>query len=129
MDKKRILIIEDDEALASLLSEQLRSEGFDVEMAADGETGLEAAKKKPDLILLDILLPKRDGFSVMKTIREKDEWGATVPIVIASNLNPDDDKAINTVATYAPAFYLVKSEHSLTDIVQKIKDTLSSSVR
>lgn len=125
MDKKHILVVEDDNTLASLLSERLMSAGFEVEIATDGEAGLQAALKKPDLILLDILLPKQDGFAVMKTIREKDEWGARVPIVIASNLNPDDDKVINSVATYSPVFYLIKSEHSLGDIIEKIKDILS----
>ena len=127
MEKKQILIVEDDDVIASLLAEQLLSAGFAVEIAKDAEAGLHAAKKKPDLVVLDILLPKQDGFSVMKTIREQDDWGARVPIVIASNLSPDDNTAINNVAAYSPVFYLIKSEHSLADIAQKIKDTLAPS--
>jgi DNA-binding response OmpR family regulator len=124
MDKKHILIVEDDADLASLLSERLASAGFAVEVAADGEKALEAAKKEPDLIMLDILLPKLNGLSVLKTIREKSAWGANVSVIIMSNLNPDDNKVINAVSSYSPVFYLVKAEHSLGDIVEKIKSIL-----
>jgi DNA-binding response OmpR family regulator len=124
MNKKRILVVEDDTALAGQLSERLVSAGFEVEVAIDGEKALQAAEKKPDLIMLDILLPKMDGISVMKEIRSKTEWGIHVPIIIASNLNPNDDKVINSVATYSPIFYLIKSEHSLEDIVEKVKEVL-----
>lgn len=126
MAKQRILIIEDDQALAPLISDHLMSEGFETDTAADGEGGLAAAEKKPDLILLDILLPKMNGFAVMKAIREKDAWGASVPVIIFSNLSPDDERAVANVAAYAPAFYLVKSEHSLSDLVRKIREVLSS---
>ncbi len=123
MTKKHILVVEDDTVSASLLSDKLVSAGFEVEVAADGEQGLEATKNKPDLILLDILLPKMDGMALMKALREGGEWGAQVPIIITSNLSPDDG-AINKVATYAPVFYLMKAEHSLDDVVEKTKEIL-----
>lgn len=126
MDKKHILIIEDDKALASLLSERLTTDGFEVETTEDGEKGLQAAEKKPDLIMLNIMLPKVDGLTVMKTIRSKSDWGIHVPIIIISNLSPDDEKIINSVATFSPVFYLVKSEHSLNEIVEKTKSILIS---
>lgn len=125
MEKKRILIIEDDVNLAGLLSEKLNSSGFETEIAPDGEKGLEATERQPDLILLDIMLPKLSGLDVMKAIREKSNWGMAVPIVITSNLNPDDDQIINSIANYNPVFYLVKAEYSLDDIIQKVRDILS----
>ena len=123
MIKKLILVVEDDTVSASLLSDKLVSAGFEAEVAIDGEKGLEATKKKPDLILLDIMLPKMDGLTLMKAIREGGEWGAQVPIIITSNLSPDDE-AIDKVATYSPVFYLMKAEHSLDDIVEKTKEVL-----
>lgn len=125
MDKKHILIVEDDAALASFLSEKLTSEGFGVEIAVDGEKALQMIGNKPDLILLDIMLPKIDGLVVMKATREAGEWGIKVPIIITSNLSPDDGHVINSVTTYSPAYYLVKSEHSLDDIVKNVKEVMA----
>lgn len=124
MDKKHILIVEDDAALASFLSEKLISEGFGVEIAIDGEKALQMIGNKPDLILLDIMLPKIDGLVVMKAIREAGEWGTKVPIIIHSNLSPDDGHVINSVTTCSPAYYLVKSEHSLDDVVKHVKNVI-----
>lgn len=125
MDKKRILVVEDDAVLASLLYEKLISEGFEVEVAPDGEKGLKAIEKEPDLIMLDIMLPKMDGLTLMKMIREKSKWGARVPIIITSNLSPDDSKVIDSVVAHSPIFYLVKADYSLEDIVEKAKEVLS----
>lgn len=123
-NKESILIIEDDSSLVSLLSGRLESAGYKTEIATDGEKALIEIEKKPDLILLDIMLPKLSGLDVMKIIREKDEWGKKVPIIITSNLNPDDDHIISSVAKYSPAFYLVKANYSLEEIVEKIKSVL-----
>ena len=125
MDKKRILIVEDDADLASLMSDRLKSAGFFAEVAVDGEKALEAMKNAPDLILLDILLPKVDGLTVMRRVRGMDGWGSKVPIIIISNLTPDDNKVIHEISTGAPVFYLVKAEHSLEEIVDKIKGVIN----
>ena len=124
--KKNILVIEDDAALASLLTGGLVSAGFEVEVAVDGEMGLKAIEKKPDLILLDIMLPKMDGLTLMQKIREKDEWGVHVPIIIASNLSPDDSKVLKSVSTYPPIFFLVKADNSIDAIVEKVSEILKS---
>ena len=125
MNKKRILIIEDDVGLANLIKGRLESSGYEVSIAEDGEKGITEAEKKPDLILLDIMLPKISGLDVMKTIRTKGEWGMSVPIIITSNLSPDDDNIINSIAEHSPVFYLVKAEYSLEEIIEKTKNILS----
>src|SRR5882724_12815069 len=89
--QKKILIVEDEEAMLRLLSDALSEAGFQVVTAKDGVQGLGNAKTyHPDLILLDIILPEMDGITMMKTLRETDEWGKNVPIIVLTNLNADD---------------------------------------
>ncbi len=125
MGKKRILVVEDDVELAGLLREHLEGVGFEIHVAADGEAGLQQLKNEPDLILLDIMLPKMDGLTLMGKIREQGKWGAKVPILIISNLNPESDDILKATATHSPMFYLVKAEFSLGEIVGRIKTALS----
>ena len=122
MDKKKILIIEDEATLQRALSEFLTAEGFEVVGASDGEEGLNMAKtKNPDLILLDIILPKKDGYEVLAEIK-KDEKIDKVPVVLLTNLETAEDiqKAFDAGATT----YLVKSNYRLEDIAKKIKEIL-----
>jgi DNA-binding response OmpR family regulator len=85
----RILLVEDEPALARGLSDTLRAQGFDVHIAADGQRGLEmAATVKPDLILLDIMLPKVNGFDVCRTLRGQ---GTDVPIVMLTAKGQEED--------------------------------------
>lgn len=124
MEKKRILVVEDDARLADLVREYLAGQGFDVQVAADGEAGLQQLSNEPDLILLDIMLPKMDGLTLMGKIREHGPWGAKVPILIISNLNPETDDILKATATHSPAFYLVKAEFSLEEIAERVKTAL-----
>jgi len=122
MNKKRILIIEDEATLQRALSEFLTSEGFEVLSAMDGEEGLNMAKEKiPDLVLLDIILPKKDGYEVLAEIK-KDEKTTKIPVVLLTNLEAAEDvqRAFDSGATT----YLVKSNYKLEDIVKKIKEIL-----
>lgn len=125
MDTKKILIIEDDPHLSALMKGHLEAMGFEVEVAADGEEGIKALSHESDLILLDIMLPKTDGLTILKMIREKDAWGAKVPVIIVSNLNPDSDEILKSTATYTPAYYLVKAELSLQEMAAKVRSALS----
>lgn len=125
MDTKKILIIEDDPHLSQLMRGHLEAMGFTVEVAMDGEQGIEALERAPDLILLDIMLPKMDGLTILKMIREKGDWGAKVPIIIVSNLNPDTDEILKSTAMYTPAYYLVKAELSLQEMTDKVRGALS----
>lgn len=93
---KKILIIEDEEPMRRVLKDTLEQEGFIVFESGDGKAGLEEAHlKRPDLILLDILMPKMDGMTVLKQLR-KEEWGKGVPVVILTNLN-DASTVINAL--------------------------------
>ena len=122
MDKKKILVIEDEAMLQRALSEFLIDENFEVVSAMDGEEGISFAKaKKPDLILLDIVLPKKDGYQVLEEIKN-DEKTKKIPVILLTNLESAEDieRAFNAGATT----YLVKSKYRLEDVVKKIKETL-----
>jgi DNA-binding response OmpR family regulator len=122
MDKKRILIIEDEVALNQALSEYLAGEEMEILSAVDGDEGLKMAKaKKPDLILLDIILPKKDGYEVLEELK-KDHSTKKIPVILLTNLESAEDvqKAFDKGATT----YLVKSAYKMEDIAKKIKETL-----
>ena len=120
-NKKRILVVEDEATLQKALNDVLTQEGYNVLSALDGASGLDLAlKEKPDLILLDIILPKMDGFEVLKKLKEKD---SQIPIIILTNLSDINDiqKALDLGATT----YLVKADFHLSDVLKKVKETIS----
>jgi len=120
---KKILLIEDEPTLQKAIGRYLEQEGYEIENALDGDIGLEIAKRnKPDLILLDIILPKKDGFEVLKELKE-DETTKDIPVIILTNLEGDSDveKALSLGATT----YLVKANYRLEEISKKIKETLN----
>ncbi len=119
---KTILFIEDESALQKAFGEILRQEGYQMVSALDGEIGLRLAKsKKPNLILLDLILPKINGFEVLKKLKE-DEETKDIPVIVLTNLEGigDIDKALEMGATT----YLVKAQYSLEEVVKKIKKAL-----
>ena len=116
---KTLLLVEDDPFLSSLLKTRLANEGFIVLYAGDGEVALETLKKeKPDLMLLDLILPKKSGFEVMEAIQSDPQLNR-VPIVIITNLGQDSDiargKELGAVA------YFVKAKTSIDHLVQQTK--------
>lgn len=124
---KTILFIEDESALHKTFGEILTKEGYEMISALDGEIGLKLANppaggKKPDLILLDLILPKIDGFEVLKKLKENEET-KEIPVIVLTNLEEvkDVDKAIELGATT----YLVKAQYSLEEVVEKIKKALT----
>lgn len=124
MDKKNILIVEDEEEVTRAISDMLTNQEFTVLLAKDGEEGLNIAlKEHPDLVLLDILMPKMDGMVMLQKLRE-DEWGKQVPVIILTNVSPNANSIINSVLQNEPAYYLVKSDVKLEGILDKIKDVL-----
>lgn len=124
MDKKRILIVEDEESMLSAISDYLVNQEFISLAARDGREGLEIAlKEHPDLILLDIFMPKMDGLVMLQKLR-LDVWGRKVPVIILTNLNPNSNSVINSVLKNEPAYYLVKADVKLESIVDKIKEVL-----
>ncbi len=124
---KKILIVEDELSARKALVEKFHSEGFEVAIAFDGEEGLEQSNRiHPDLILLDLVMPKMDGMTMLKKLRESGEWGKQVPVIILTNLSSDDDGRISDVAELLPTYYLVKTDWRLSDVVEKVKGRLSS---
>jgi len=124
MDNKKILIIEDEEAMLDAISQALTNQEFTTLTATDGEQGLAISlKERPDLILLDILMPKMDGMIMLQKLRH-DEWGRTVPVIILTNVNPNSSYVINSVLRNQPAYYLVKSDIKLEGIVDRVKEVL-----
>jgi len=121
-DKKKILIIEDEPSLQKSLMDYLELEGFEVSGALDGEKGIELAKnEKPDLILLDIILPKKDGYEVLDVIK-KDEEIKNIPVILLTNLESQED--IVKGMEKGAISYLVKSDYKLEEVVKKIKEAL-----
>lgn len=121
-NKKSILIAEDQAPLVRVLSDKLNSEGFSVLSAYDGEESLSLAfKKHPDLIILDLLLPKISGLEMLKKLRE-DDWGKTAKVIILTNLS--DVQALSDVIENEVFDYFVKTNIRLDDLVKKIKAKL-----
>lgn len=121
--KKRILIAEDEATLGELLRDFLDGHGYEVLLTKDGEECLLAYDKfKPDLLVLDIIMPKKDGFEVLEELSKKNGNGEQPPVIILTNLNnPEDiEKALNLGAKT----YLIKTDHQMEDIIKKIKETL-----
>lgn len=123
MNAKKILIIEDELPMLKALSDKFSREGFSVLEARNGEEGLRVAlETKPDLIVLDLFMPVMDGKAMMQELR-RDKWGEKVPIIILTNLNPDD-KTLNEILSSGPAYYFIKSKWKLEDLVGKVKKEL-----
>ena len=115
---KTILFIEDEAAMQKTLGEFLTMEGYSVLSALDGELGLALAKSKlPNLILLDLILPKMSGFVVLKKLKE-DVTTKQIPVIVLTNLSTMDD--IGKVLEYGGTNYLVKSDHSLKEILDMV---------
>jgi DNA-binding response OmpR family regulator len=123
--KKTILIIEDELPMLKALSDKFSFEGFNILEAKDGAEGLETAiSKKPDLIILDIFMPVMDGKVMFEKLRS-DEWGKTVPVIILTNLNPDD-KTLDELMKNGPSYYFIKSKWKLEELVAKVKKELKA---
>ena len=120
---KKILLVEDDQNLSFMFKKKFELEGYEVQTAFNGEDGLNTAlKTHPDLILLDILMPKMDGMTVMKKLRE-DDWGAKVPIIILSVLDPNDEM-IEQVMKDKPTYYLLKATSNIDTLTDKVKEVI-----
>lgn len=120
---KKILVVEDELILQELLSDTFTDQGFKVLKAADGQTGLKAAlKHHPDLILLDILLPKIDGLTMLARLRD-DRWGRGVPVIILTNVSNDGKLA--QALQLGVYDYLLKSKIKLATLVKQVDELLN----
>lgn len=119
---KNILIIEDDKFLRELIVKKLEKEGYSTFEAIDGEEGIKKIKEtKPDLILLDLILPGIDGFEVLSKIKE-DLMMAKIPVIILSNLGQKED--IDRGLKLGAVDYLIKAYFTPGEIIQKVKANL-----
>jgi len=124
--KKKILIIEDEMSQRKALVDKFTREGFRVIEVQNGEEGLNIAlKEQPHIILLDIVMPKMDGLTMLKKLRQKNQWGKNVPVILLTNLSSDYDKVINAITVDEPAYYLVKANWTINDVVEKVKERLA----
>lgn len=122
-DSKKILIVDDDMTLRELYEERIKAEGYTILSASDGEEAIEkATKEKPDLLLLDIMMPKINGIDVMKMLREKEET-KDIPIIILTALIQEVDKIKGMMKPYDS--YLIKSEIMPKEVVDAIQKSLS----
>lgn len=121
---KKILFVEDEERLQKIMKSSLEEAGYDVTVAADGETGFNILNEhKPDLVLLDLILPKKDGFEFLEEMRNKPETKDT-PVIVLTNLEEKFD--IEKVMSFNVRAYLVKADYKPHEIVDKIKTVLGN---
>jgi len=119
---KKILVIEDDRFLRELIARKLLDDGFVIIEAVDGGEGMKKVKEeKPDLILLDLILPGIDGFEVLSQIK-KDENLKSIPVVILSNLGQKEE--VEKGLKMGAVDYLIKAHFTLGEIIEKIKNIL-----
>lgn len=120
--KMTILLIEDEPLLANLLRQRLEKEGFTVVVNRDGQEALKTLREtKPDLILLDIILPKISGFELMETLRTDPQF-EKAPIIVISNLGQEDDIARGQ--SLGAVQYFVKAKVSIEELVEHVKSFL-----
>ena len=121
-NKKKILVIDDDKNLNKVLVDKLNISGFEAIGAFDGIEGLQKAlEQHPDLILLDLLMPKMDGLQTLKELRD-DIWGKEAKVIVLTLLEEMD--SIAKTMEYNISGYLVKTNFSLGDVIKKIQETL-----
>lgn len=122
--KKRILVVEDNEVTLQSIVEEFKFQGFELIEARDGKEGLEKAlQEKPDIILLDILMPKMNGFEVIRKLRD-DVWGEKVPIIFITSVKPDD-AVISEINKTKPSYYIMKEGWTLEDLSSKVNVALN----
>ena len=118
--KIKILIIEDEEVLSDVLDSKLKKEGYETNLAADGEDGFNKIKKwKPDMILLDIIMPKMNGYEVLEKIKEEK---ITIPVIIISNSGQPLE--LEKIKKLGAVDYLVKTKFNPDDVLAKVRKYL-----
>lgn len=117
--EKKILIVEDEKILLNLLKQKLEREGYEISIAQDGEKGLEKARKiQPNLILLDIIMPKMDGIQFLK-IKKREGEIKDIPVIIISNSGQPAE--LNQAQKLGAEDWLVKTEFNPQEVIKKVK--------
>jgi DNA-binding response OmpR family regulator len=126
LSNKKILIAEDEPAMLNALTDKFKREGSIVIGADNGKSALDLAiKEKPDVVMLDILMPQMSGMEVLGDIRNASDWGKKVPIIMLTNLSPNEE-IMNGVTKDEPSYYLIKSDWKLYEVVEKVRDCFRS---
>lgn len=121
---KKILIVEDEASFVFVLKKEFEREGYEVISADNGKKGLEEAlEQKPDLILLDLMMPVMDGFEVMSQLRQ-DAYGKKAKVIVLTNLEPDKE-TLGKILSNKPVLYLIKSNIQLAELMVKVKTILA----
>ena len=121
--KYTVALIEDDPLIAEMYTTKFTKEGFAIQHAVDGAAGLELVKKiQPDIILLDIIMPKMDGFQVLKQLRD-DAAFAKTPVVMLTNLGQEED--VQKGRELGATDYFIKTNFTPAAIVDKVKTLLA----
>ena len=117
-----VMLVEDDEFLSDIYHKKFEMEGFKISSADNGEKGLEEIKKRmPDIVLLDILMPKMDGFTVLEKLKE-DSATKKIPVILLTNLGQKDD--VEKGLEKGAVDYLIKAHFKPSEVVAKIKEVL-----
>lgn len=118
----KIIVVEDEEAIASMYEYKLQSTGFKVKVAGNGEEGLIVAETfRPDLILLDIMMPIMNGAEMLEKLRHTD-WGAQIHVIVLTNLSKDE--APHGLRFLNVDRYIVKAHHTPSQVVDMVSETL-----
>jgi len=119
---KKILIVEDEKVLSDLVENEFDSMGFDARVAGDGELAMKLARSfDPDVIMLDLILPKKGGLDVLKELKI-DPALKTIPVIVLSNLSGDE--SVRMAMTFGADDYFVKTQSSIFEIIGKVQKRL-----
>lgn len=118
----KIAIIEDDATINQMYRMKFEATGFDVQLASDGERGVALAESfRPDLILLDMQMPRKDGLQTLREIRDS-EWGKEIPVIILTNMGEEESpKELRELGIES---YILKAELTPSQVVERVKETL-----
>lgn len=124
MHLRKLLVVEDERSLAQALFKKFTHEGFEVILENNGEDGLSTAlREKPDLILLDLKMPKLDGITVLKNLRKDDLYGKKAKVIILTNSY--DVEKVGEATSLGVFDYFIKSNSPISEIVSKVKEKLN----
>lgn len=117
-----ILIVEDEEFLVRALKDNFEAEGAQIAVASNGDDAMKLIRDaRPDIILLDLLMPKRDGFYVLEELKKNPEW-SLIPVIVLSNLGGDGE--IKRALELGADDYFVKSQHPIEEVIEKVHEYL-----
>ena len=126
-EKKKIIIVEDDQAIVEMYKDKLKLEGFNVATVMDGKKAMSRIKQGADLILLDILMPGLNGFEILKKIKNNAET-SSIPVLVLTNIGTDSfDSDKKLAISLGATDYLIKALNTPDQVVEKINSTLAES--